>query len=267
MHGHRAQSSAFHRRAYRRPRHGGHGRGDAVRRSLKRFWFSMQPGSILKMHAFVPLIQMKCQLRTLCAALLTMSAVNATGAEVSGSVSLTAGGAVANTRMTLFRPDLRFFRETRSDPAGVFTFANVPNGNFQLGAAAIGYDYREITLPVSGPTASAAFSLLPETQPGRWTIVGSTSPEIIEGTGSGTVLPTGEMMVCHDTMDPITFDGLSQTRWFPPGSGSEQGCHVTTMLTNGHLFVVGGSMGGNPQDPIPRTVKLYNRTTNAWSTL
>lgn len=59
---------------------------------------------------------------------------------------------------------------------------------------------------------------------------------------------------------------MSATKWFPPGSGSVQGCHITTLLSDGRLLFVGGSMNnGNPQDPIPRTVKVFNRFTNSWA--
>lgn len=188
-------------------------------------------------------------------------------AEISGLVSRTAdGAAVADVRITLFRPDLRFFREVRTGADGRYAIAAVPDGNYRLGAASPRLEYSEASVAVSGSTVTRDMALGPETQAGRWTIVGNTTPELLDGTGSGSLLPTGELMVCHNEIEPVAFEPVSATKWFPPGSGSVQGCHVTTLLTDGRLLFVGGSMNnGNPQDPIPRTVKVFDRFTNTWA--
>ena len=91
------------------------------------------------------------------------------------------------------------------------------------------------------------------------------TPELLDGTGSGSLLPSGEL-ICHNEIEPVAFEPVNATKWFPPGSGSVQGCHVTTQLSDGRLLFVGGSINnGNPQDPIPRTVKVFNRFTNSWA--
>lgn len=188
-------------------------------------------------------------------------------AEISGLVNRGIDGIpLANVRVTLFRPDLRFFREVRTGTDGRYTFKSVPEGSYQLGAALPRLEYGEASINVLGASATRDFTLAAETQGGRWSIVGNTTPELLDGTGSGSLLPSGELMVCHNEIEPVAFAPMSATKWFPPGSGSVQGCHITTLLTDGRLLFVGGSMNnGNPRDPIPRTVKVFNRFTNSWA--
>ena len=173
---------------------------------------------------------------------------------------------LANVRITLFRPDLRFFGEVRTGADGRYTIKSVPEGSYWLGAALPRFEYSEALIHVIGAAATRNFTLAAETQAGRWTIVGNTTPELLDGTGSGTLLPSGELMVCHNEIEPVAFEPVSAFKWFPPGSGSVQGCHVTSLLSDGRLLFVGGSMNnGNPQDPIPRTVKVFNRFINSWA--
>lgn len=209
---------------------------------------------------------MKTPLKLLLAVLL-QSGSESHAAEVTGLVNRSSDGApVANVRITLFRPDLRFFREVRTDADGRYSIAAVPEGGYQLGAAFPRLEYNESLLNVSGALVNRDVALVPEANAGRWTVVGNTTPELLDGTGSGTLLPTGELMVCHNEIEPVAFAPVSATKWFPPGSGAVQGCHVTSLLSDGRLLFVGGSMNnGNPQDPIPRTVKAFNRFTNSWS--
>lgn len=201
----------------------------------------------------------------LLATIIATCGVDASASLVSGRVSEDAtSNAVVAARVTLFTTDVRFFRETRSDAQGNFAFNTVGVGNYRLGVAAVGFEYREIPLAVSNLVAVADFALRPETNGGRWTIVGDTEPELLDGSGSGTLLPGGEVFFCHDTRDPIVFDPVSGLKWFPPDSLIEQGCHITTLNTDGGLFFAGGSMGGNPLDPVVRIAKTYWRNTNAW---
>ena len=60
------------------------------------------------------------------------------------------------------------------------------------------------------------------------------------------------------------FDPVSGLKWYPPTSGTAQGCHIVTVNTDGGLFFAGGSMGGNPLDPIVKIAKDYWRNTNDW---
>lgn len=161
-------------------------------------------------------------------------------AEISGLVNRGIDGIpLANVRVTLFRPDLRFFREVRTGTDGRYTFKYVPEGSYQLGAAPPRLEYGEASINVLGALATRDFTLAAETQAGRWSIVGSTTPELLDGTGSGSLLPSGELMVCHNEIEPVAFEPLSATKWFPPGSGSVQRCHVTTQLSDERLLFVG----------------------------
>ncbi len=187
-------------------------------------------------------------------------AVSVTG-QVARSVSSTA---VVGARVTLFTPDLQLFREARTDAGGAYQFSLVGSGNYQLGVAAPGFEYQQRTVAILNAPVEASFLLIAETNGGRWRIVGNTDPELLDGTGSGTLLPTGDIFFCHDTEDPVMFDPVSGIKWYPPDSLTAQGCHTATLNTDGGLFLMGGSMGGNPQDPVVKIAKVYMRNTNAW---
>jgi hypothetical protein len=201
-------------------------------------------------------------------AFVALGHLHVEAATVSGTVSRAPEATVISAaRVTLFTPNLQFFREVRSDTNGAFQFENVPAGTYQIGASAPGRGYSEFPLTVSGIAVTRSFALGVETEGGRWEFIGDTAPELIDGTGSGTILPTGEMFMCHDTLDPVAFEPITRFKWLPPGSGSAQGCHIPTLLTDGRLLLAGGSDGGNPQDPVVRTVKVYDRVTNSWAQL
>ncbi|MEO6182798.1 MAG: galactose oxidase-like domain-containing protein [Verrucomicrobiota bacterium] len=191
---------------------------------------------------------------------LRSAAVSITG-QISETVS---SNGIAGARVTLFTTDLRIFREERTVANGSFRFDYIGSGMYQLGVASSGYEYQETTVTISNAAVALDFGLQPETNGGRWSIVGNTEPELIDGSGSGTLLPTGDIFFCHDTQDPIMFDPVSGLKWLPPNSGSAQGCHMLTLNTDGGMFVAGGSMGGNPQDVVVKTVKTYWRNTNSW---
>ena len=201
----------------------------------------------------------------LIVALTLIVASETRAVSVSGQVTRSvSSNAIAGARVTLFTPDLQFFREARTDAGGAFQFSLVGSGSYELGVAALGLEYQQRTIAVSNVSVAANFLLSAETNGGRWRIVGNTDPELLDGSGSGTLLPTGEIFFCHDTEDPIMFDPVSGLKWYPPDSLSAQGCHTTTLNTDGGLFLTGGSMGGNPQDPVVKIAKTYMRNTNVW---
>jgi len=164
----------------------------------------------------------------------------------------------------LFSADLRFFRETRTTGSGDFRYEAIGDGVYRLGVAALSYEYQETTVSVTSLVVALNFALRPEINGGRWTIVGNTEPELLDGSGSGNLLPSGEVFFCHDTEEPIMFDPVSGMKWYPPDSLSAQGCHIVTLNTDGGMFLTGGSMGGGPLDPVVKIAKTYWRNTNAW---
>ncbi|MGI8605417.1 MAG: galactose oxidase-like domain-containing protein, partial [Verrucomicrobiales bacterium] len=200
-------------------------------------------------------------------ATVTIQDNDATGPQdVSGAITVS-GAPKANARVTLFTADLAYFREVRSDALGSYAITTVPAGSYRLGVAARGFQYQEIGVTTGGASAAQNFALAAETHPGVWTLNGSIAPELLEGTGSGTLLPTGEVLFCHDTLDPVCIDPVTGVKWFPPTSVTPQGCHIMTLLTRGDAYYGGGSVSGNPQDTVTQVSEYYRRTTNAWTQL
>ncbi|MDL5054125.1 Calx-beta domain-containing protein [Oscillatoria laete-virens NRMC-F 0139] len=187
-------------------------------------------------------------------------------ADVSGQINRASGVAIGS-RITFFKTDLSYFREARSGLDGRYQFLGVPDGAYRLGVALRNLEYQEVDVVVAAASVTRSFMLLPETNPGRWSIVGNTSPENLQGTGSATLLPSGEAFWCHDTVDPVAFDPWSGATWFAPTSGTAQGCHVSTLQPDGDAFFTGGSMGGLPQSNVVRTSEVYRRPTNSWTRL
>src|SRR5262249_55458444 len=122
-------------------------------------------------------------------------------------------------------------------------------------------------------TAVESFPLAPETNPGRWSIIGDIEPEILSGTGTATLLPNGqEIFICHNSEDPIIFNYLTGEKRYPPSSKREAQGHATTLLNDGRVFMAGGGdgIGGGPQGANPellRHAKVYDPVTNAWTYL
>src|SRR5262245_6469755 len=103
--------------------------------------------------------------------LISLEAAGAPRAgNVSGQVTRSAGGTVSGARVTLFTTNLSYFREVRSDGAGNYQIGGAPDGTYQLGVAARGYQYQEVTVTVSGANVSGSFTLEPESHQGRWTV-------------------------------------------------------------------------------------------------
>src|SRR6266478_6919328 len=146
---------------------------------------------------------------------LMMLILTGRGVPLSGQVKEALGNnAVVGARVTLFSPDLRLFQEQRTDAFGNYSLTLVAEGNYRLGVAAVGYEYQEREVAVSNVPVTNDFTLGAETNGGRWTIVGNTDPELLGGSGSGSLLPSGEVFFCHDTEEPICFEPVSGLKWY-----------------------------------------------------
>jgi hypothetical protein len=190
-------------------------------------------------------------------------------AVVDGQVLAAGGSAIGNARLTLFTPDLSFFREARSNGAGQYAIQDVPFGVFQLGCGAVGFEYQEITVSVSTPSTTRNFGLGPELHLGSWAVIGSTAPEVFGGTNSGTLLSDGRIFYCHDATDPILFNPLTGLTTQAAPSASRQGCHMPTHLPDGRLLIVGGGTvddSGNfsPGEYAVNKVKAFDPASNTW---
>lgn len=156
---------------------------------------------------------------------------------------------VPGARMTLFKPDLAFFHEARTDAGGVFLFAGVPPGSYRLGAAARGFDYLESAVTVGTGVLVRNALLSPEMHPGAWQVIGNTLPEFFDATDIAALRPIdGTVVFCHDTSDPILFDPATGQKTLGADSGSAQGCMNTTLLADGSVLFAGGQDGADPGD-------------------
>jgi hypothetical protein len=154
---------------------------------------------------------------------------------------------VQDARVTLFKPDLSFFREARTSSLGAYSFDPLPAGAFQLGASASGFDYVEVVQTVVAGTNQRDFVVTAQTELGQWNIIGNTLPEQFDATDIGVLRTDGRVMYCHNTTSPLLFDPRTGQKTSPAGSGSEQGCMNSTLLEDGSVLIVGGQSPDDPQ--------------------
>jgi hypothetical protein len=206
----------------------------------------------------------------LLAAITAPLCSRALAGDVQGTVTAAAGGApVSGARVTLFTPALTFFREARSSGSGGYLFAGVPAGAYQLGVAALRQEYQEAAVQVGAGALTRNFALAPESQPGRWDIIGTTLPEFFDATDIAILTPDGRVFFCHDTVDPVLFNPVDGTKTFPAGSGLAQGCMNSTLLPDARIMMVGGQDGSDPGNfrNAVRWVKAYSFPSNSWQQL
>lgn len=183
--------------------------------------------------------------------------------SVYGLVNDAATSAISSARITLFDSTLSYFQEMRSDENGAFSFPNVPNGNYLIGAEKIGKEYSEQA--VSVPLSVVNFTLYNETQQGKWTVIKRT-PEPLGGTDLAVLLPDGKIFYCHDTRDPFLFDPLANDTVPVSGDSSIQGCVAPTLLPDGKVIFVGGTDQAT-YGPGRRKVKTFNPVGQTWTPL
>lgn len=209
--------------------------------------------------------------RLACLLVCVLVVAPAEAATVSGVVREAAPPQlpVAGARMTVFLPDLSLFTETRSGLDGSYSVDVPLAGTYRVGCAALRHQYLEAGALVGAGPLQQDFSLQPETEPGRWDIIGSTAPEFFDATDIGILLPDGTLFFCHDTTDPIRFDPATGAKSFPAGSPSAQGCMNGSLLQDGSILMAGGQDGADPGSfrNAVRWVKRYSPQANAWQLL
>ena len=192
-------------------------------------------------------------------------------ATVSGEVHHSAppNDSIANARVTIFDASLAMFREARTDGAGVYSISNVPSGNYQIGCAALRFEYVQQSVTVGAENLQRNFSVGPEAHSGAWNIIGNTSPEVLDATDIAVLLPSGQIFYCHDTEDPILFDPVTGMKSSPSGSNLESGCMNGSLLPDGDVIFVGGQDGDQPGDFVLAVpwVKRFAWATDSWQQL
>ena len=189
-------------------------------------------------------------------------------APLSGTVREASGSqaVIAGARVTVYSSDLTYFREVRTDAGGNYVVPDVPPGSYRTGASLPRYAYDERPVTVSASGATADFLLGPDTHPGRWSVIGDTAPEQFGASNSATLQTDGKVIFCHDTLDPIVFDPRTGAKTFAPSSHSWQGCHMTTLLSDGSVLFVGGQNSGDFRDAV-KTVKNWNPASQTWTSM
>jgi hypothetical protein len=198
--------------------------------------------------------------------IFTSDSAPAAAARLTGIVRDLSNAPIADARLTMANPDTSVFVEQRSSAEGTYEFVNVPSGIWNVGASFPGRAYMEVSISVAATDVTQDFSLGLDVHAGRWSTIGNTDPENLYATNSGSLLPDGTILYCHDTKEPVRFNPVTGTKTFPPTSPSQQGCHVTTLLADGRLIFIGGQNTGDFRDAV-RTVKTFNFSNNGWLVL
>lgn len=184
---------------------------------------------------------------------------------VSGRVLTPEGRPVPGARITLFTVDRSLVLETHTDRQGRYRFARVGDGLYHLDVAARGFQYREIIVSVSGRRAQFDFTLLPESALGEWNVVGNLDPAMTSGSLSGTLLPTGKVLLTNDGIHSLLYDAVTGEFSYPAAAGSPQAGHTPALLPDGRVLLI----GGGPQDPdgtiTPSAlVRVYSAAEDTW---
>lgn len=182
--------------------------------------------------------------------------------SLKGRVKDGAGIPIVNARVTLFNSDTTVFFERRTTTTGKYNFNSVAPGNYTLGVAALGKEYEEVSLIVSGSISALNFTLDAESQPGSWDVI-VQSPEPLGGTNLGVLLPDGKIFYCHNSKDPFKFNPSTNNTILITGDDNVQGCVGPVLLPDGNVIFIGGA----DQDfygPGTRLVKTYDPVNDIW---
>lgn len=179
------------------------------------------------------------------------------------------GSAIPLARVTLLDAAGSYLGEARTTATGEYAFFALAPGAYRVGASALRRAYVEqpVTVPASEVRADIALGV--ETHAGRWSVIGDTEPERPSGTPSLTLLPDGRVMMCHNTLDPVIFDPRTGEKTFPGASSSSQGCHMSSLLSDGRVIFIGGQARDEPAafTEAVATVKVFDPASSNWDLL
>lgn len=179
------------------------------------------------------------------------------------------GTPIPLARVTLLDPAGGYLDEARTTASGEYAFFALAPGDYVIGASSIRRAYVERTVSVPATEVRADLALGAETNAGRWSVIGDTEPERPAGTPSLTLLPDGRLMMCHDTLDPVIFDPRTGEKTYPAPSPSSQGCHMSSVLSDGRVIFIGGQAREDPAafTEAVATVKVFDPDTSTWEVL
>ena len=183
------------------------------------------------------------------------------GAGIGGRVVDSGGSGVAGARVTIEGP--AGARAVRADSMGRFAVTDLTAGDYVVGASARDLAYVERAVTVADACTEVELELGPESDTGEWANLGPPGNERFGGTNSAVLLPTGRILMCHNTIDPILVDPVTMEVDTAGGSTRIQGCHAVTALPDGDIIYVGGA--DQPvYGPGTTQVKVYHPTSDTW---
>lgn len=184
--------------------------------------------------------------------------------SVSGTIDDGSGANLVDARVTLYNADTSLWMETRSGPAGNYSFSGILQGNYTVAATTFDREYKDSLIAVNGNFSGLNFSIAADTHPGQWQII-MTAPEALGGTDMGILLPNGKTFYCHDTEDPFLFDPTIDDTLLINGDDSVQGCVGPSLMPNGNIIFLGGALVP-VYGPGSKKVKIWDAGNGSWNT-
>lgn len=157
----------------------------------------------------------------------------------------------------MYKADISFFAETRSDPSGTYQFSGVPADTYTLNASRADLAYSRSTVVTNGiDPEDRDVSVYTDTMRGQWDVI-INSPEPLGGTNLCTLLPDGRSFYCHNTTDPFLFDPATDQAILITGANAVLGCVGLAMRTDSGLVFIGGA-DQDVYGPGTKFVKTWN---------